>query len=351
MLIISALLFIYFYKPFGGFPNKNDLYNYSKRANNFIDGRFKIKDFSFYTKWIDKYKAITTNKGVQPKDKLKLVEYKYKEAKIDEVFITWFGHSSILLQMHGMNILIDPVFSKRTSPIPFIGPKRFLDAPNLNTIPSIDLVLITHDHYDHLDYKTIKNLDNKVKKYIVPLGIEKDLEKFGINKDKVINMAWWEEINLRGLKICCTPTKHFAGRLFIDSNKTLCCSYIFKDEYNTIFDSGDSGYGEHFKQISNKYGPISLSLLDSSQYNVRWHDSHMFPEESVQASIDLNSKVAFPIHWGAYALSDHSWDDPVHRFTKESKEKNIEYMIPKSGQTVNLKDYKEYKDKWWKDIK
>lgn len=351
VILISIFFLLFLYKPFGGIPTKKDMDDYSKRASNFINKRFKIDDYSFYTKWVDIYKNITTNKQVVPKNKLSLIPYKYKKAKIDEVFVTWFGHSSILLQMHCMNIFLDPVFSKRTSPFPFIGPKRFTQVPNIEEFPDIDIVLITHDHYDHLDYNTIKKIDSKVKKYIVPLGIEKDLEKFGIDKTKIMNMAWWEEININGLNICCTPTKHFAGRFFLDSNKTLCCSYILKDEYNTIYDSGDTGYGKHFKDIEKKYKSISLALLDTAQYSTRWHDSHMFPEECVQASIDLKAEITFPIHWGAYSLSNHPWDTPIHRFIKDAKKNDIEYVTPKLGQTIDIKKYKMYKDMWWKDIK
>jgi len=248
--------------------------------------------------------------------------------------------------MHGLNILIDPIFSDRSSPVSFIGPKRFSELPaKVSDLPDIDVVVLTHDHYDHVDYKTLKQLNSKVKKYVVPLGIEKDLEKFGIKKDKITNMAWWEEIDVDGLTIACTPSRHFSGRYILDTGQALWAGFIFKDENNTIFDSGDGGYGDHFKEIKEKYGDI-----DSAQYNTEWHNVHMFPEEAVEAAKDLNASIAMPVHWGAFVLSSHSWDDPVSRFTRRAKEEHVEYMSPKLGQTVNLMNYDQYQEEWWKDI-
>ena len=352
-LVLAVFLFINLYRPFGGVPNKEDMNDYQKRSSNFKDGKFYNDNFSLYSDWTDPYSDRTTGKGVKPVKKIKSEKFNYqKNYDVDDVLITWFGHSTVLIQMHNQNILIDPIFSERSSPFSFVGPKRFSEIPaSVKMLPHIDMVVLTHDHYDHVDYKTLEALKNKVDKFIVPLGIDKDLEKFGIDKSKITNMAWWEEINVDGLLIACCPSRHFAGRYIIDSGKALWSSWIFKDEYNTIFNSGDGGYGEHFKQIKEKYGDISLSLLDSAQYNVRWHGVHMFPEEAVDAAIDLGSKVAMPVHFGAFVLSNHAWDDPVHRFTRRAKELNLEYMSPKLGQTVSLKNYKNYQTEWWKNIK
>ena len=153
-----------------------------------------------------------------------------------------------------------------------------------------------------------------------------------------------------GLKIACTPARHFAGRYIFDSDYTLWSSFVLKDEYNTIFDSGDTGYGDHFEEISRRYGEISLALLDGAQYNEKWHDVHMFPEESVMASLKMDAKVSMLVHHSAFTLSNHAWDDPLERFTRYAKENSVEYMQPKLGETVNLKDYKNYQENWWKDV-
>ena len=352
-LVIFVFLFIKLYKPFGASPTKKDKEDYAKRSKIFKDGKFQnTGNFMTMSKWQDPYKDRTDNKGRVPTDNVPIKKYKYKENNTSDVFITWFGHSSVLIQMHNMNILVDPIFDNVTSPVSFIGPKRYSKSPlKTKDLPKIDIVLLTHDHYDHVSYKTLTSIDNKVDKYLVPLGIDKDLEKFGINETKIENMAWWEEKNINGLLIACTPSRHFSGRYIFDSNDTLWSSWILKDDNNMIFDSGDGGYGDHFKEINEKYGSPTLAILDGSQYNEAWHDVHMFPEEAGQASIDLNAKITFLDHYGAYSLSDHSWDDPVNRFTTYAKEKNIEYMTPLIGETVNIKDYKEYQKEWWKNIK
>lgn len=353
VLLVSAVAFLKFYKPFGASPSKNDKADYAKRADNFDGDKFYNPDkFNMYTNWEDPYKNRTTGKGSTPSDELPYVEYEYtKPEKEDDVLITWFGHSTVLIQMHGLNILVDPIFDDIASPVSFAGPKRFSKLPaKISDLPDIDVVLLTHDHYDHVSYDTLKKLNGTTKRFIVPLGIDKDLEKFGIDKDKITNMAWWEELNIDGLTIGCTPSRHFSGRYILDSNDTLWSSWILKDEYNTIFDSGDTGYSQHFTEISEKYGDVTLALLDASQYNEKWHDVHMFPEESVRAALQMNAKIGMVVHNSAFVLSNHSWDDPLDRFTRYALENNLEYMQPKLGQTVNIKDYKDYQEKWWEDI-
>ena len=353
IIMLFAFLFIKLYKPFGASPNKKDKEDYAKRSEIFKDGKFQnTGNFTVMSKWDDPYKDRKGSKGTTPIDEVPIKDFKYIEAKDDEVLVTWFGHSSMLIQMHNMNILVDPIFDKISSPVSFIGPKRYSKVPlKIEDLPNIDVVLLTHDHYDHVSYKTLTSLENKVNKFLVPLGIDKDLEKFGINKSKIENMAWWEEKNVNGLLIACTPSRHFSGRYVLDSNDTLWSSWILKDDNHTIFDSGDGGYGDHFKEIKEKYGQINLAILDGSQYDESWHDVHMFPEEAANASIDLDANITFLDHYGAYSLSNHSWDDPVNRFVMRAKEINIEYMTPLIGETVNLNDYKNYQNEWWKNIK
>lgn len=354
VVLSGAFIFIKLYKPFGASPNSEDKKDYSLRSKNYKDGSFyNDGDFSVMTDWSDPYADRTTGKDTKPIEELPSVMYSYQKPKYDDdVFVTWFGHSSVLLQMHKMNILIDPVFDDVASPVSFIGPKRFSEAPvEIKDLPDIDMVVLTHDHYDHESYKTLLDLNSKTKKFIVPLGIEKDLEKFGIEKDKITNMAWWEEIEVDGLKVVCTPARHYTGRYLLDSNDTLWASWLFIDEYNKVYDSGDTGYGDHFKQIKEKYGDITLSLLDGAQYDEKWHDVHMFPEEAVMAAQDLNSDLAMVVHYGAFVLSNHSWDDPVDRFTRFAKEKSLNYISPILGQTANIKEFQNFQKNWWKKVK
>ncbi|MBP5683904.1 MAG: MBL fold metallo-hydrolase [Bacilli bacterium] len=355
VLLVFAIIIVSFlvlYKPFGGRPDKNDKEDYLSRSSNYKDGKFKNDDnFTIMGKYTDPFKDRVGSSDSTPSDAVDVENYEYVEPTSDsDVLITWFGHSTVLIQMHGMNVLVDPVFSNIASPVSLIGSKRFSDlSAEVSDLPNIDVILLTHDHYDHLDYKTIKAIDEKTGFYVVPLGLEKDLIKFGVKKSKIINLAWWEEVELNDLKFVCTPARHFSGRMLIDSNESLWSSWLIKDENHSIFDSGDSGYGKHFEEIEKKYGKVDFALIDSGQYNESWHQVHMFPEESVDAAIDLKADVAMPIHWGAFKLSNHPWNDPAYRFVRQAEELGVNYMVSKIGKTVNIDDYLDNQEVWWEE--
>lgn len=347
IFIIVVMIFIYINPVFGGRASRKDKEDYKKRAENYIKGKF-VYPAQYILKG-ESYDNSVSNRGKSPKVKLPLIKPSINKTNIGEFTVTWLGHSSLLIQMHGMNILIDPVFSKRPSPVSFVGPKRFTEPPiSIEELPEIDIVLISHDHYDHLDMKSIKKLDNKVKRYIVPLGVEKHLERWKVDKDKIKNMAWWEEIQINGLTIACTPSRHFSNRSVKDMTATLYASWVLKDEKYQIYESGDGGFGGHFEEIHKKYGEFDLAIMECGQYNMRWHDIHMFPEESVKAGNILGAKITMPIHWGTFILSSHGWDDSVERFLKASSEMGNEVITPKIGETVNLDKYTDYQEKWWR---
>lgn len=247
----------------------------------------------------------------------------------NKIYFSWLGHSSVFLHMHGMNILIDPIFSKYASPVPLPMLNRFPGKVIVSSdLPEIDLVLITHNHYDHLDRKTIRSLDYKVKRYLVPTGVEKILRSFGIAKGKIRELYWYEKTELNGLQISLVPSQHFSARFLHDRNRTLWGGYILKDKNHTVYDSGDGGFAEHFEKIREKYGPIDLAILECGQYNERWYSMHMFPEETVEAARILDAKLSVPVHWGAFVLSDHAWDDPPKRFSQRADELSVKYQIP-----------------------
>lgn len=351
VLLLIVFLFIKLYIPFGGTTSISDRKNYKKRASNYKDDKFyNENEFQMIYKeneenvYVSK-KSVTPIKSIPTEEPLII-----KQPNNKELNITWLGHSTILMNISGMNILIDPVFSDYTSPVSFVGPPRYSSLPiGVNDLPKIDIVVISHDHYDHLDYKTIKLIDNKVDKYIVPLGVENHLERWKVSSDKITNMAWWEEININGLLIGCTPACHYSARTMLDKYNTLWASYVFINDNYKVFISGDSGYDNHFKEINKKYGDFDLSLLDAGQYDVKWKSTHMIPEQSVQAGFDLNSKVIMPIHNSSFVLSSHPWDDPLERFVIESEKKNIKYITPMIGETINYKDDLST-SKWWRNI-
>lgn len=353
VLLLAALLFLKLWPAFGGRASAEDRKNYEDRAENYRDGKFyNDGDFQIVreTEQTDEY--IMSGKGTKPEGEIPVAEPAFDgELPEDEVRVTWFGHSSLLLQMHGMNILIDPVFSERSSPVSFAGNKRFSHLPvRVEDLPSIDLLILSHDHYDHLDYNVIKEIDEKVDRYIVPLGVENHLERWGVEEKKIQNMAWWEETTVGGLTVGCTPARHYSGRSLDDQFATLWASWVFQDEYHKVFESGDSGYGSQYEKIHEKYGDFDLVMTDCAQYDVNWPEVHMFPEEAVQAAQTLGTKAAMPIHWGAFTLANHPWDDSAERFVAAGEQAGLQIVTPQIGETMNLNSMEGSMKRWWKDI-
>lgn len=264
--------------------------------------------------------------------------------------VTWFGHSALWLQIEGKTIFIDPMLGIAPSPFPVFGGKRYSrQLPiEIDHIPSIDVVLLSHDHYDHLDYGSIKKLKDKVRRFIVPLGVGAHLVRWGVDPAKISEHDWWEEIEFEGLKLASAPARHFSGRSIGDRNTTLWCSWVIEGEQSKVFFSGDSGYGPHFKEIGEKYGPFDLTMMECGQYDTRWSAIHMLPEETVQAHIDVKGKVMIPIHWGAFTLALHDWTDPVERAAKAAKERNTTIATPRIGEVVRIGSPSLPSLAWWK---
>lgn len=350
IIALAVFLFLRLNPAFGGRASKSDRADYTKRAENYSGGQFVYPE---------KYELPGLSEDIRVSEKetvpeadlpLEIPDFS-EDPAVDEFNVTWFGHSVLFLQMHGMNIMIDPVFSERTSPVSFVGPERYNKLPlQIGELPHIDMVIISHDHYDHLDMNSIKELDSKTDRYIVPLGVENHLERWGVDPNKIYNMAWWEEIDVNGLTVCCTPARHFSNRSIDDSGKTLFASWVFRDDYHQIYESGDSGFGGHFEAIHERYGDFDFVMTDCAQYNIKWHNVHMFPEEAANACEILGAKVVMPIHWGAFVLSSHAWDDPPERFTAAAEEKDIEVVTPKQGETMRLDSYEDYQERWWKNL-
>lgn len=269
----------------------------------------------------------------------------------DTMAITWFGHSSILIRIEGKTILTDPVLvGERASMFSFLGPKRFNydHHVTLDELPKIDMVLISHDHYDHLDYPTIKELATSVEKFYVPLGVGAHMEHWGVPADKVTELNWWDEIKEGELTLALTPTRHFSGRAIRDRFKTLWGSWAIIGSKKRIYFSGDSGYFPGFKEIGEKYGPFDLTFMECGAYNEGWSEIHMFPEETAQAHLDVQGKILMPIHWGKFDLSLHPWKESVQRLQKMALEENIELFTPEVGRTILLSDT-TVNTSWWEN--
>jgi len=356
-LVIWVLLFINLSPQFGGSLSKQQQEFYAK-SKNYKDGKFINQsninlDMSISDIGKSLVKYINPPKGTQPEKTVQV-------QKIDSLNLTqhnektqlfWFGHSTFLIQINNVNILIDPMFGDVPAPHPLLGGNRFSkELPiEIEQLPNIDAVLISHDHYDHLDYESIQKLKHKVGMFYTPLGVGIHLEAWEIEKERIIELDWWEEIKFSSLAFKCTPAQHFSGRGLTDRANTLWCSWIIQSATENIFFSGDSGYGPHFKEIGEKYGPFDFAMLECGQYNEMWSEIHMFPEETVQAAIDLKAKKIMPIHWGAFKLAIHKWTDPIERISIKAKELNVNLFIPEIGASILLDTaiVKENKN-WWR---
>ena len=257
------------------------------------------------------------------------------------------GHSSLLLKIAGKIILIDPMFSQRASPFSFIGPKRFHPVPlNINEFAEIDAVIISHDHYDHLDKDTINKLRNNTKQFFVPLGVGEYLAKWGVEKDKVNELDWWQSVDFNNIKFTATPAQHFSGRGLSDRNKTLWASWVITTATHNIFYSGDGGYFDGFKKIGAALGPFNLAILESGAYDKNWPSVHMMPEQTIQAHKDLNADVLLPVHNSTFDLAFHPWYDPLAKLSVLALEQEIKLAVPIIGEQYLL-DGNVINTRWW----
>jgi len=268
----------------------------------------------------------------------------------DSIKFIWFGHSTILVNIRNTIVLVDPIFSPSASPFNFIVPRFQPPVLDLQELPKIDVVLISHDHYDHLDMRTVQYLKDSVSKFIVPLGVPAHLRSWGVQDSQIIELDWWNSSDFFGVSFTSTPAQHFSGRqALFNIQKTLWSSWVVQSGDVSFYFSGDSGYDIHYKQIGERFGPLDLVFIDSGQYNVRWKGVHNLPEEAVQASIDLKGHYLVPVHWGMFNLAIHNWYDPIQESVEFSKKHNVKLMTPKLGQLISLEDQTMTND-WWSNL-
>lgn len=252
--------------------------------------------------------------------------------------VTWLGHSTVLIEIDGRRYLTDPIWSKRCSPVPGAGPARFFDVPlALEDVPRLDGVIISHDHYDHLDEATIRKLAGRDVFFYVPLGVGRYLKKWGVPADRVREFDWRDEADLGGgHRLIAAPARHFSGRLGpIRKDNTLWASWIIVGPRHRVYFGGDSGYHAGFKRIGDEFGPFDVTMLEIGAYHPNWGDIHMGPENALRAHGDLRGRALLPIHWGTFQLALHGWTEPVEQVRAGAKEKGIRLLLPEPGQPVD----------------
>ncbi|MBP2651927.1 MAG: hypothetical protein H6Q74_2752 [Firmicutes bacterium] len=284
-----------------------------------------------------------------PVDKLNLSDMLNAETSK----VVWFGHSTVFMQIEGMTILCDPVFSNLFWLFSIFTGRRFTEQLPLapKEFPKIDVVLLSHDHYDHFDRYSIMKIKDKVQQFCVPRGVGARLRNWGIVDEKITEFTYGETLAIKALIFACTPSRHFSGRTLFDRNKTLWCSWVITGKQNNVFFSGDGGYGTHLKEIGKKYGPFDLTLMECGQGNKAFRNIHMVPEKVVQAQIDLQGKIMVPIHWGSFSQSNIDWTNQVERLLSEAERREIKVATPRIGEVVVIGAARYPCSAWWRELK
>ena len=350
---VTGVSYLNLAPQFGSNPTSSDQKQYEKFSN-YRNGIFmnqeetpvmtgEVSTWDFF-----KSDSMRKPKNIIPR-KINFSDFSYKNKH--HYRLAWLGHSAFLINISGIIILLDPMLGSHAAPIPIPSLKRFNDELPIdpNSIPNIDFVILSHDHYDHLDFSTIKIIKEKVNTFLVPIGIGSHLKSWKVKEEKIIEMNWNQSFQTDALEFICLPARHFSGRGPLNRNSTLWSSWAIKSPDVKIYFSGDSGYGRHLKKIGDEHGPFDISLIDCGQYNTAWKYSHMFPNEAVSAAIDLKSKFFMPIHWAAFTLSMHPWDEPIKESKRLAHEKGLKCLTPEIGEILSEKQLNKKFPLWWEN--
>jgi L-ascorbate metabolism protein UlaG (beta-lactamase superfamily) len=261
------------------------------------------------------------------------------------------GHSAILLKLQGAYWLIDPMLGERASPVGFAGPKRFAPPPIAREqLPPIEGLILSHDHYDHLDAPTIEYLALKVKRYFVPLGLKARLVDMGVPAERVQELDWWQSTTQGAVTLTATPGQHFSGRTLWDRNSTLWASWVIEAGGQRLYYSGDSGYSSGFKAIGERFGGFDIALIENGEYDAGWPGVHMTPEESVQAFKDVKGKVLMPVHNSGFDLAFHGWHEPLDRVAALAEANGVELATPEIGEVMTVARVRQ-NTRWWMGLR
>ncbi len=312
-----------------------------KASPNWRDGRFvnslpteKAGVFESLGKWL---RGADHSAPDSPPAMVKRVASDFHVAPETGLRITWLGHSSLLVEIDGHQVLVDPVLSERSSPFTWAGPTRFQATPlSIDELPTIDAVVISHDHYDHLDHRTVQALGERVPVYVVPLGVGAHLEYWGVPPERIVERDWWGEVTVRDLTLTATPARHFSGRSLVmaNQNQTLWCGWVIASSKHRIFYSGDTGMFPGFADIGERLGPFNATLIEIGAYDALWADLHIGPEQAVRANQQLGGGLFIPVHWGTFDLAMHSWTEPAERLLVAAEQAGVAVSIPRPGESI-----------------
>lgn len=345
---------------FGAYPDGAQLEKI-QHSSHYVDGEFRnIIDTAMLLDGNSTFSILAGDlfrriENLRPGSAITVVKTDLKALDAAQDTVVWLGHSSYFVIIAGQRILIDPVLSPFAAPVSFST--QAFDGTNLYTaddLPPIDVLLITHDHWDHLDHATVTALESKVNLAIVPLGVGAHLAHWGYTPDKVREADWYEKLELNNsLVIHLIPARHYSGR-WLTRNKTLWAGFVLESLTSPtrrhILFSGDTGYGPHFKELAQRFGGFDLAALDMGQYDPRWPYIHMTPEEAAQAAEDLQTKLLLPAHVGRFNIARHAWTEPFERINFASENKSYRLATPRIGEPLRIDDSGQRFAHWWQDV-
>ena len=347
LVIVLSVLFVLYAPVFGGRPSLESLQRI-ETSQNFVEGKFVNQIATSVMTRSPNSESSVLDWIFQEDDKnptKPLPSIRFDSDQLTEGKFAWLGHSTLLMKTNDVVIMTDPVFH-RASPVPVVGSSFPIQHPiSIDDLPTVDAVIISHDHYDHLDRRAIRVLSKRIDRFFVPLGVKAHLERWGVASENISELDWYESVVYRGIRLTLAPARHFSGRGIWDRDSTLWGSWIISSNSLNVYFSGDSGYSDAFKTIGQNFGPFDFAFIDSGAYDADWSQIHLMPEETVQASIDLDAKVLIPIGWSKFDLALHPWDEPAIRLTKEAEKRDVTVATPIIGEVFDAVDFPSIR--WW----